>query len=164
MWPNNWKLNTLKHGQNEHHFADDNFKSVLWTTNFAFEFKFRWSSVPSGPLTTNRLWVMAYRRTGDNSPPDQVKSGLISIALTHRDRVTHICIGELTIIGVDNGLSPGRRQTIILTSAGILLIGRLGTNFSEILIAIETFSEKKMHLKMSSGRCRPSCIGLNLMC
>ena len=50
--------------------------------------------------------------------------------------MTHICVGNLTIIGSDNGLSPGRRQAIILTNAGILLIGPLGTNFSEILIEI----------------------------
>ena len=36
----------------------------------------------------------------------------------------------------DNGLSPGRRQAIILTHVLILLIGPLGTNFSEILIEI----------------------------
>ena len=46
----------------------------------------------------------------------------------------HICISDLTIIGPDNGLSPGPPQAIIRTSAGILLIGRLGTNVSEILI------------------------------
>ena len=28
-------------------------------------------------------------------------------------RVTHICVGKLTIIGSDNGFSPGRRQAII---------------------------------------------------
>ena len=54
------------------------------------------------------------------------------------------------IIGSDNGVSPVRRQTIIWTNAGILLIGPLGTNFSEILIGIQTFSFKKLHLKMSS--------------
>ena len=43
------------------------------------------------------------------------------------------------IIGSDNGLSPGRRQAIICTIAGILLIRPLGTNFSEILIGIQTF-------------------------
>ena len=43
--------------------------------------------------------------------------------LTHWGRVTHICVVKLTIIGSDNGLSPGRRQAIILTNAGILLIG-----------------------------------------
>ena len=43
--------------------------------------------------------------------------------LTHWSRVTHICVGNLAIIGSDNGLSPGRRQAIIGTNAGILLIG-----------------------------------------
>ena len=81
--------------------------------------------------------------------------------LTHWGRVTHICVGNLTIIGSDNGLSPGRRQAIIWTNAGILLIGPLGTNFSEILIEIPTFSCNKMHLKMSSAKWRPFCPGLN---
>ena len=35
------------------------------------------------------------------------------VSLTHWGRVTHICVGNLTIIGSDNGLSPGRRQAII---------------------------------------------------
>ena len=83
--------------------------------------------------------------------------------LTHWGRVTHICFGNLTIIGSDNGLSPGRRQAIIWTSAGILLIGPLGTNFSEVLIGIHTFSLKKMHLKMSSAKWRPFCLVLNVL-
>ena len=69
----------------------------------------------------------------------------------------------LSIIGSDNGLSPGRRQAIIWTNAGILLIGPLGTNFSEILTEIHTFSFKKMHLKMSSGKWWPFCLGLNVL-
>ena len=77
--------------------------------------------------------------------------------------MTHICVCILTIIGSDNGLSPGRRQAIIWTSAGILLIGSLGTNFSEILIGIQIFSFKKMKLKMSSAKCRPFCLGLNVL-
>ena len=83
--------------------------------------------------------------------------------LTHWGRVTHICVGNLTIIGSDNGSSPRRRQAIIWTNAGILLIGPLGTNFSEILIATETFSFKKMHLKISSAKWRPFCLGLNVL-
>ena len=63
--------------------------------------------------------------------------------LTHWGRVTHICVSELPIIGSDNGLSPGRRQAIILTKAGILLVRTLGINFSEILSEIHTFSFKK---------------------
>ena len=52
----------------------------------------------------------------------------------------HICVSKLIIIGSDNDLSPGRRQAIIRINAGILLIGPLGTNISEILIEIYTFS------------------------
>ena len=83
--------------------------------------------------------------------------------LTHWGLVTHKCVSKLAIIGSDNGLSPGRRQAIIWTSAGILLIGPLGTNFSEILIEIYTFSFKKIHLKVSSGKWRPSCLRLNAL-
>ena len=83
--------------------------------------------------------------------------------LTHWGRMMHICVGNLTIIGSDNGLSPGRRQAIIWTNAGTLLIRPLGTNFSETLIEIHTFSFKKIHLKMSSGKCRPFCLGLSVL-
>ena len=73
--------------------------------------------------------------------------------LTHWGRVTNICIGKLTIIGPDNGLSPGRHQAIIWTNAVILLIEPLGRNFNrEILIGIQIFSIKKMRLKMSSAK------------
>ena len=85
------------------------------------------------------------------------------IWLTYWGRVTHICVGQLTIIGSDNGLSPSRRQAIIWTNPGILLIGTVGTNFSEILIEILTFSFKKMRLKMSSAKWRPFCLGLNVV-
>ena len=88
---------------------------------------------------------------------------LIVGELTHWGRVTHICVGSLTTIVSDNGLSPGRRQAIIWTNPGILLIGPWGTNFSEILIGIQTFSFKKMHSKMSSAKLRPFCLGLNVL-
>ena len=88
----------------------------------------------------------------------------IRIHLTHWGRVTHICVGKLISIGSDNGLSPERRrQAITWTNAGILLIGPLGTNFSENLIEIQTFSLKKIRLKMLSAKCRPFCLGLNVL-
>ena len=77
--------------------------------------------------------------------------------------MTHICVSKLTIIASDNGLSPGRRQAIIWNNDGILLIWPLGTRFSEILIEIHSFSFKKMHLKMSSGKWWPFCLGLNVL-
>ena len=74
-------------------------------------------------------------------------------------------LGEIIIIGSDNGLSPGRRQAIIWTNAGILLIGPLRIKFSEILIEINTFLFNKMHLKMSSAKLRLFRLGPNvLMC
>ena len=77
--------------------------------------------------------------------------------------MTHICVGKLTIIGSDNGLSPGRRQAIFWTNARILLIGHLGTTFSETSTRIQAFSFKKMHLKMSSAKWRLFRLGLNVL-
>ena len=83
--------------------------------------------------------------------------------LTHWGRVTRICVSRLAIIGSDNGLSPDRRQAIIWNNDRILLIGPLGTTFSEILIKILTFSFKKMRLKVSSAKWRPFCLCLNVL-
>ena len=71
--------------------------------------------------------------------------------------VKHISIDS------DNGLSPGRHQAIIWTNVRILLIGPLGTNFSEIVIEIHISSFKKMLLKMSSEKWRPFCLGFNVL-
>ena len=83
--------------------------------------------------------------------------------LTHWGRETHICVGNLTIIGSDDGLTTDRRQAIILTNDGILLIGPLVTNFSEFLIVTHTFSFPKMHLKMPSAKWRLFGLGLNVL-
>ena len=87
----------------------------------------------------------------------------VATILTHWGRVTHICIGKLTIIGSDNGLAPERRQAIIWTNARILLIEPLGTNFGEISIKIQIFSLKKVRLKMSSVKYCPFRLGLNVL-
>ena len=86
-----------------------------------------------------------------------------TVVLNHCGRVTQICVSKQTIIGSDNGLSPGRRQAIIWTNGGILLTGTLGTNLSEILSEIRTFSFKKMHLKMSSVEWWPFYLGFNVL-
>ena len=81
--------------------------------------------------------------------------------LTHWGRVTHICVGNITIIGSNNGFLPGRRKAIIWTNAAILLIRSKGINFSEISNEIDTSSSnKKMPLQMSSAKYRPSCLSL----
>ena len=92
------------------------------------------------------IMVIEYPNSGPHRPNDFKDSFLHT--LTHWGRVTQICVRKVTIIGSDNGLSPGRRQAIIWTNAGISVIGTLGTNFSQICIEIHTFSLKKM----SSGK------------
>ena len=82
---------------------------------------------------------------------------------THWGRAMHISVSKLTIIASVNGLSPGRRQAIIGTNDGILLIWPVGTNISEILIEIHSFSFKNKHWKMLSGKWRPFCLGLNVL-
>ena len=77
--------------------------------------------------------------------------------------MTHICVSNLNIIGSDNDLKPGRGQANIETNAGILFIAPLGTNSSEIVIGIQTFSFRKMHLKMMFVKWRPFCLGLNVL-
>ena len=125
--------------------------------------------VPNAPIYTipALVQIMAWHRPGDEplSEPITVRSSMhICITgLTHWGRVRHICVGNLTIIGSDNGLSPGRRQAITWTNVHILLIGPIGTNFSEVLIEIHTFSSKQIHLKISSGKWRPFCLGLNVL-
>ena len=79
--------------------------------------------------------------------------------------MTHICVNKLTIIGSDNGLSPGRRRAIIWSSARILLIRTLGTKFNEILSEIRTFSFlinenafENIVCEMAAILSRPQCV------
>ena len=85
---------------------------VLFTFNSKLSFVFYYVNLPKGEGFVN--WCVS--------------------TLINWCRVTHICVGNLNIIGSDNGFSPGRRQTIIWTDTGILLIGPSGADFNEISI------------------------------
>ena len=90
---------------------------------------------------------------------------LLKMTLTHWGRVTHVCVSKLTIIGSNNGLSPGRSQAIIWTNAGILLIRTLGTNFSEMLSEILTVLSKKnaferVVCEIAAILSRPQCVDI----
>ena len=113
----------------------------------------QWASLGSRPgvqgyLHANRGMAMFLSR---------MYTGLVLNSLRH------ICVGNLTIIGSDNGLSPGWHQAINWTNAGILLIGRLGTNFNDILIQLLGFPFKKMRLKVSTAKWRLFCLGINVL-
>ena len=67
--------------------------------------------------------------------------------------MTHICVGNITIIGSDNGLSPGRRHAIIWTNWN--LRNKLQWNFSR--------NSNNFIQEMSSAKWRPFCLGLNVL-
>ena len=96
-------------------------------------------------------------------PKGEIINNLCVSTLLNCGRVTHICVRNLTIIGSDDCLSPGRCHAIIWTDAGILLIWSSETDFNENLIKNHTFSFKTICLKMSSGRWRPLCLGLHVL-
>ena len=106
-------------------------------------FKATWRSrgviVMSIVVTVIQLSVSRYIK-------NNLHNMLYCLVLTHSGRVTHMCVSKRTTFGWDNGLSPGWRQAIMWTNAEILFIEPRGTNFSETLIEICTFSFKKMHL------------------
>ena len=85
------------------------------------------------------------------------------VHLPHWGWVRYIRASNVTIIGPDNVLSPGRRQAIIWSNAGISLIWLFRTNFSEILSEIFTFLFNIMHLKMSCTKWRQFCPGLSVL-
>ena len=84
---------------------------VLFTSNSMLSFLFYYVNLPKGELLVN----------------------LCVSTLIDWGRVTRICVGNITIIGSDNCLSPGRRHAIIWTDAGILIIGPSKTDFNEII-------------------------------
>ena len=83
--------------------------------------------------------------------------------LTHWGWLTHMCIGNLAIIGSHNGLSPGQCQAIVRINAGILLIGPFGTNVSEISIEVHTFSMIEMHIKNVILKMAVICLSLGVL-
>ena len=77
--------------------------------------------------------------------------------------MTHIWVSKIIIIVSDNGLSPGRRRSIIWTNAGILLTGPLGTNFSENFnrnsnFLIQENAPENIVCAIASILFRPQCV------
>ena len=83
------------------------------------------------------------------------------VYLTHWGRAMHICVRNLTIISSDNGLSPGRRQSIAW--AGIMLIVPTRIKFQWDFNRNPYILIRKIHLKMSSVYGRPYCSDLSVL-
>ena len=172
----NTSSNTLRPRQHGRHFADDIFKLIFLSKNVWISIDVSLKYIPKCPICNIPALdqIMAWRPPGDKPLSEPMVVSLLTHGhiwdaslglneLIHWGRVAHIRVSKLTIIGSDNGFSPGRCQAIIWTSAGILLTGPLQTNFSEILIGIHTFLFQKTHLKLLSVKWRPLCLGLNVL-
>ena len=95
------------------------------------------------------------------SRPQCVKLHMLN--LSHWGRVTHMCVGNLTNIGSDNGLLPGRPQAIIWTNAAILFIGPLGTKLQWNFNSNSYIFIQENPFKMSHGKWLPFCLGLSVL-
>ena len=150
------------------HYLTQCWNIVDWTPRSKLQWNFKryWYIFFQENAFENVVWKMA----AILSRPQCVKAVWGAVAV-HGLCNTHIHVNNFQakvdiredIIGSDNGLSLERRQAIIWTNAGILFIGPLGTNFSDILIEIQTFSLKKIRLKMSSAKCCSFRLGLNVL-
>ena len=99
-----------------------------------------------GNSTLVQLVACCHRWTTQNIPWSNVNS--------LRPRDSYICASKIIPLVSDNGLLPGRRQSIIWTNAGILLIGHLVSSFSGILIKINIVHSQNAHEddSLSPGR------------
>ena len=83
--------------------------------------------------------------------------------ITHWDRVTHICVSQLIIIGSDNGLSPDRRQAIIWNKWWNIVIWTLGKKFQwnlnrNLYIFIQENAFENVVWKLAVILSRPQCV------
>ena len=132
-----WNISAEENRTNDSSFFTDKhiiLRSLLWYVNITEHFTglhlcqshddlpVMW---PTSALSTIRSGCYVDDMSAHHGQVLRVGRYLISsaIPLTHWGRVTHICLGNLTNIGSDNGLSPDRRHAIIWTNAPILLIG-----------------------------------------
>ena len=74
------------------------------------------------------------------------------IILTHPPKWRIYASVNWVSVASGNGMSPVWRHAITWTSAGLLSIGLMGRNFSEIRIKIQNFPVAKMHFKMSCAK------------
>ena len=110
------------------HWGQDKMAAILQTTlrciflneNATISIKISLKLVPKDSINDipSMVQIMVWRWPSDKPLSEPVMFDYQHIyaslnELTHWGRATHICVGKLTIIGSNNGLSPGRRQAII---------------------------------------------------
>ena len=81
--------------------------------------------------------------------------------LTHRGRVPHESIRNLSVAGSDNGLSHVHCQNIPKSIVAYCKLS-LESNFKEIVITVHAFTFKNIHLKVSAALVCHFDIGLQV--
>ena len=103
------------------------FNAYTWNVGFTEQKAINTATLFSSPTSHERATISNIRQLehlitafyGDKQQLKHSSSALLSLC---EGIHPHICIGDPTIIGSDNGLSPDRRKVIIWTTAGILSI------------------------------------------
>ena len=128
-----------------------------WDFRSVYDNALRW--MPNCPFNddlSTLVQVMARCRLAAQCHPQH---------LTHWGRVTHICIDNLTIIGSDNGLSPGRLYlNQCWNIVNWTVMNKLQWNFnvnSYILIQENAF--ENVGCEMASILSRPQCVNTLLL-
>ena len=136
-----------------------------WYWNWSIHQSWYWKQGPRlhnvflyvWPLSESSSWLSPYKRF---TVSRRMNTATFTwLPLTHLSQCRIYASLNWVIIVPGNGLSPFRRQAITWTNTELLLIGSLGTNFSESRIKLKSFSFIKMHLKMSSAKWCPFCPG-----
>ena len=107
----------------------------MWTSNALYSIKFNNISmqfISDGPIKKKNQHWFKERLGADHGTSRDLNQWCFSLSthmgaiqpqcVMHWGRVTHLCISKITSIASDNGLVPSRRQAIIWSNAGILLI------------------------------------------
>ena len=126
----------------------DNF--FYWVLSTVFIMFFLWLTSSNLYMCSSAhasIWILA-----QNHWNERKNNIIVSVdGLETNDVSWRANSHKLPTIGSDNGLSPGHCRAIIWTNVGILLIGPLGTSFREILIRLQKFSFKKIHVHFVSA-------------
>ena len=83
--------------------------------------------------------------------------------LTHGGRVTHICVNILDHHWFRSWLVAWSAPSHYLNQCWDIVNWTLRNKLQWHLNERHIFSFKKIHLKMSSGKCRPFCLGLHVL-
>ena len=138
-WTNGWVTNRVA-GDLRRHRAHYDVTLILWCTYASTPYPIKFAD--GFALLYLNVWFLYANLSGLLRWHWGITSGmafgscdllLISTALRQSYNWPHasdvaiktfvnVSVGKLTTIGSNNGLSPGRRQTIIWTNVGILLI------------------------------------------